>query len=162
MNPPPPTPHPHPHPHYIFEDSNFDFRYVMLCDLDIPIEKIVDLFGDPDQRGVWSGSALFANYPFKSLQTTMGLNIMNSTKHICKLNSVEQVSAVSAHTPAGSYQLQIPRSTVATDVRQRTPPRLASQRTQINHYDPRNETKHASSRSFLLQRTTTPIIIQQE
>ena len=39
-------------PHYILEESNFDFRYVRLCDLDIPRKKIVDLFansGDPDQ-----------------------------------------------------------------------------------------------------------------
>ena len=26
-------------PHYILEDSNFDFRYVRLCDFDIPREK---------------------------------------------------------------------------------------------------------------------------
>ena len=39
-------------PHFILEDSNFDFRYVRLCDLDIPREKIVELFsnsGGPDQ-----------------------------------------------------------------------------------------------------------------
>ena len=33
MNPTPPP------PHFILEDSNFYFRYVMLCDLDIPREK---------------------------------------------------------------------------------------------------------------------------
>ena len=26
-------------PHYILEDSNLDFRYITLCDLDIPREK---------------------------------------------------------------------------------------------------------------------------
>ena len=26
-------------PHYILEDPNFDFRYIWLCDLDIPKEK---------------------------------------------------------------------------------------------------------------------------
>ena len=37
---------------YTVEDSNFDFRYVRLCDLDILGEKMVELFansGDPDQ-----------------------------------------------------------------------------------------------------------------
>ena len=37
---------------YILEYSNFDFRYVRLCDLVIPREKLVELFansGDPDQ-----------------------------------------------------------------------------------------------------------------
>ena len=39
-------------PYYILEYSNFDFRYVRLCDLVIPREKLVELFansGDPDQ-----------------------------------------------------------------------------------------------------------------
>ena len=43
------------------------------CDLDIPKEKMPELFansGDPDQMP-HSGSALFANYPFRGLQTTM-------------------------------------------------------------------------------------------
>ena len=45
-------------PLYILDDSNFDLRYVRLCDFDI--------------CGVWSGSALFANYPFRGRQSTMG------------------------------------------------------------------------------------------
>ena len=41
-------------PHYILEESNFNFRYIKLCDLDIPREKrkMAKLFanrGDPDQ-----------------------------------------------------------------------------------------------------------------
>ena len=39
-------------PHYILEDSNFNFRYVRQCDLDILREKMFELFansGDPDQ-----------------------------------------------------------------------------------------------------------------
>ena len=39
-------------PHYILEDANFNLRYVRLCDLDIPIKKMIELFansGDPDQ-----------------------------------------------------------------------------------------------------------------
>ena len=39
-------------PHYIQEDSNFNFRYVRLCNLDIPRQKMVELSansGDPDQ-----------------------------------------------------------------------------------------------------------------
>ena len=35
-HPPQPTPTPQ---HYILEDTNFDFRYVRPCDLDIPREK---------------------------------------------------------------------------------------------------------------------------
>ena len=38
--------------HYIWEESNFDLRYTRLCDLDIPEEKMVELFansGNPDQ-----------------------------------------------------------------------------------------------------------------
>ena len=38
-------------PTLILEDSNFDFRYVRLCDLDF-LRKTVELFansGDPDQ-----------------------------------------------------------------------------------------------------------------
>ena len=68
-------------PHYLLEDSIFDFRYA---------RQVIWIFqekngwtigkqwrrGDPDQTqrfcGVWSGSALFANYPFMGLQTTMG------------------------------------------------------------------------------------------
>ena len=45
---------------YIGRESNLNFRYVRLCDLDIPREKMVELFansGDPDQT---PRSALFA------------------------------------------------------------------------------------------------------
>ena len=38
--------------YYILEESYFDFRYARLYDLDIPREKMVELFvnsGDPDQ-----------------------------------------------------------------------------------------------------------------
>ena len=55
--------------HYKLEDSNFDFRHVSLCDLDIPQEKMVEPFvnsGDPDQKPRL-GSALFAIYPFRGL-----------------------------------------------------------------------------------------------
>ena len=42
-----------PHiPPYMYEDSNFDFRYVRLCDLGVHRKKMVELFannGDPDQ-----------------------------------------------------------------------------------------------------------------
>ena len=37
---------------YILVESNFSFRYVRLCDLDIPRGKMSELFassGDPDQ-----------------------------------------------------------------------------------------------------------------
>ena len=37
--PPPPPPPPDTHTHDILEDSNFDFRCVRLCNLDIPREK---------------------------------------------------------------------------------------------------------------------------
>ena len=39
-------------PHYIWEELNFNFRYVRPCDLGIPREKMAKLFansGDPDQ-----------------------------------------------------------------------------------------------------------------
>ena len=38
-------------PQDIYEESNLNFSYVRLCDLDIPIEKMAELFansGDPD------------------------------------------------------------------------------------------------------------------
>ena len=39
INPHPPPPHPSPNPlRYILEESNFNVRYVRLCDLDIPSE----------------------------------------------------------------------------------------------------------------------------
>ena len=31
-------------PHYIFEEWNFSFRYVRLCDLDIPREKWLEYY----------------------------------------------------------------------------------------------------------------------
>ena len=48
-------------PYYILEDSNFDFRYVKLCELDIPREKLVELFAnseDPDQTPRYAASDL--------------------------------------------------------------------------------------------------------
>ena len=43
---------------YILENPNFDFRYVRLCDLDIPRENKTWL--DTTFCSIWSGSALFA------------------------------------------------------------------------------------------------------
>ena len=48
-------------PHYILEYSNYDFRYVRLCDLDIPREKKGQLFansGDSDQMPYSAASDL--------------------------------------------------------------------------------------------------------
>ena len=66
-------------PHYILEDSNFNFRYVRLCDLDIPREKMVELFAnsaDPDQMQHSAASDLGLHcLPvtlLQGLQTTMG------------------------------------------------------------------------------------------
>ena len=63
----------------ILEESNFNFRYVQLGDLNIPIEKWLNHvqthwrpWSDVAFLGVWSGSALFANYLFRGLQTTIG------------------------------------------------------------------------------------------
>ena len=64
---------------YTLEDSNFDFRYVRLCNLDILREKMVELFansGDPDQmlHSVASDLGLHC-LPitlFGGFQTTMG------------------------------------------------------------------------------------------
>ena len=33
------------------------------------------LFANSGERGIWSGSALFANYPFMGLPTTMGAQL---------------------------------------------------------------------------------------
>ena len=36
---------------YFLEESNYNFKYVRICDLDVPVEKIAKLFansGDPD------------------------------------------------------------------------------------------------------------------
>ena len=43
------------------KDSNFDLRYVRLCNLDIHIKKMVELFaniGDPDQTARLAASDL--------------------------------------------------------------------------------------------------------
>ena len=50
-------------PHHIVDDSNFNFRYVRLCDLDIPRELMVELHvfansGDPDQMPCSAASDL--------------------------------------------------------------------------------------------------------
>ena len=64
--------------YYILEESNFNFRCVRLWDLDIPREKWLNYLQTmetlirPQFCSVWSGSALFANYPFRGLQATMG------------------------------------------------------------------------------------------
>ena len=53
----------------MLEESNFVFRYVMQCDLDIPKEKMAQLFansGDPEQM-TWSGSAQLASDFFRGL-----------------------------------------------------------------------------------------------
>ena len=67
------------HPHYLLEESNFNFRFVRLWALDIPREKWLHYlrkqwrpWSDVAFCGVWSGYALFAKYPFRGLQTTMG------------------------------------------------------------------------------------------
>ena len=58
--------------HTILEDSNSNFRYVMLCDLDISREKTVELFensGDPDQMPHSSsnlGLHCLPIYPFRA------------------------------------------------------------------------------------------------
>ena len=92
---PPPPPQ---HTHYVLV-SNFNFRYIWLWDLDIPrenselfannwsdtAETLIRHCPDPDQTlwrpwsdtvetlfrhcSVWSGSALFSYYPFRSLHT---------------------------------------------------------------------------------------------
>ena len=52
-------------PHCILEDSNSNFRYVRLCDLDIFREKWLNNFvnnGVPDQTSRLSWSALFVNF----------------------------------------------------------------------------------------------------
>ena len=55
-------------PHYILEETNFNFRYVRLCDLDILWEKwinflqTVETLSDAISCSIWFGSALFANY----------------------------------------------------------------------------------------------------
>ena len=49
-----------PHTQYM-EDSNFNFRYVRLCDIDIPKEKMVEVFancGDPNQTLHFAASDL--------------------------------------------------------------------------------------------------------
>ena len=58
--------------HYILEESNFNFGYVKLWDLDIPREKWMNYLkrGDPDQMPHSAAFDLGLNY-FKGLQTTM-------------------------------------------------------------------------------------------
>ena len=54
-------------PQYLLEDSNFGFRYVRLCDLDIPWENWLNYLQTVEtliRCCIWSGSTLFANYPF--------------------------------------------------------------------------------------------------
>ena len=49
LNNPPPPPPPSPL-YYIWEESNFNFRYVRLCDLDVPREKwLKSRYRYPDQ-----------------------------------------------------------------------------------------------------------------
>ena len=43
--------------------------------LEIFLEKMAELFAHATLCGVWSGSALFANHPLRSLQTKMGWNM---------------------------------------------------------------------------------------
>ena len=48
-------------PHYMLEDSNFSFKYVRLCDVDIPTEKWLNYFansGDTDQMPHFAASDL--------------------------------------------------------------------------------------------------------
>ena len=61
-------------PNYILEESDFNFRYVELCDLDIPRENWLNYLQTVETliRCCRSESALFANYPFRVLHTTMG------------------------------------------------------------------------------------------
>ena len=56
--------------HIIYWKSNFDFRYVRLCDLNISREKWLNYLQTVDLirchiLHVWTGSALFANKPFR-------------------------------------------------------------------------------------------------
>ena len=70
-------------PHYISKDSNFDFRYVRLFDLDIPTyRKMVVLFanrGDSDQTPRFAASDLGLHYlPFTLLGVSR-LRLVNAT-----------------------------------------------------------------------------------
>ena len=73
-----PTPT-HKHTRYILEDSNFDFRYVRLCDLNIyemlrfrySLRKVVELFVNSVLwRLIWVCTV--CQLPFKGPQTTTG------------------------------------------------------------------------------------------
>ena len=70
-------------PHYILEDSNNDFRYVRLCDLDILRKKMVELFansGDPDQMLHSAASDLGLHcFPI----TLLGVSRLQWVKIIC-------------------------------------------------------------------------------
>ena len=80
-------------PHYIPKDSNFDLRYVRLCNLDIPREVWVNYLQTVETRIrhrilrqlIWV--CTFASYPFRvsgydGLTTLVGLTIM--PKYDCK------------------------------------------------------------------------------
>ena len=61
----------------MLEESSFNFKYVRLCDLDITREKWLNNWQtvETDEAtfwGIWSGTVLFASYPFGGLQTEMG------------------------------------------------------------------------------------------
>ena len=60
------------------EQSDLNFMYASLCDLDIPREKWFNylqqwiLLSDAAIWCVWYGSALFAIYPLVGFQSKMG------------------------------------------------------------------------------------------
>ena len=70
-------------PHYILEDSNFDFRYVRLCDLDIPREKWLNYLQTVEtmirrrvlRRLIWVCTV--CQSPFKGSPDYNGLNIID-------------------------------------------------------------------------------------
>ena len=56
-------------PHTIYgKESNFNFRYVRLYDLEITRETVETLIR---LQNIWSGSALFVNYLLEGLQFKM-------------------------------------------------------------------------------------------
>ena len=58
---------------HMLEESNFNFRYIWLWDLHIPRKKWLNYLQTVETLiRCRSGSALFANYPFRGCQTTMG------------------------------------------------------------------------------------------
>ena len=57
------------------EESNFNYRYVKLCDSNIPREKWQNYLQTVEsliRRRFLTGSALFASYPFGDLENKMG------------------------------------------------------------------------------------------